>query len=86
MLHPDSPKSKLIDYLITHKKITRRQIKEFARKWRVEPDTLTRRMRELCNDYKIVRYDDNDTPVSQSRHIAYWVLVKAPKRSEVWEV
>lgn len=72
-------------YLIRYKKLTRFKLKELAREWRVEPDTLTRRARELCNEFPIKRYDQDDNEVVQSEHICYWKLVKEIKRNEVWK-
>jgi hypothetical protein len=84
-LRPDSIPSKLLSYLIRYGKLKRTTLKQLAIEWRAEPDTLTRAMRKLCEDYPIKPFDVDDEVVTGTNHIVYWKLMKEIKRDEVWK-
>jgi hypothetical protein len=74
MLNPFSLKGKLLNYLITHPILYRREMKELSREWEVEPDTATRRLREICEDFPVVQLNDEMKPYDGEEHIVAWKL------------
>jgi len=75
-----SLKTKLLDYLVSNKRLYRKDLTELVKKWHYEKSNAERRMRELCEQFPVKRFDQDGKEVIQSKWICYWELKgKIPK-------
>ena len=83
-MKPESLASRLLQYLLAHKKITRTEVRQLAKKWDYMESNAERRMRELCEDYPIRPFDVDGKPIKDSSWIACWKLVGKVRGSVVF--
>lgn len=76
-------KEKLLDYIAVEKTLSRTELTNLVRKWGYEKSNAERRMRDLCEEQPIRRYDANGKEVMFSRWICYWKLTGKIKKSTV---
>lgn len=74
-----SLKELLLEYLILNKKLYRQELSKLVKKWQYEKSNAERRLRELCEEYPIKRYDIDNKEVLGSSWICYWQIGKIKK-------
>lgn len=81
----DSLRAKLLDYIIAYQRLARTELTKLAREWGYEKSNCERRMRELCEDYPIKRYDAEGKEVKHSHWICYWKLTGKIKPKTIFK-
>lgn len=71
-----SLKDKLIEYLISNKTLYRKELTDLVKKLGYEKSNAERRLRELCDNHDLKKFNSDNKEAKHSEWICYWKLGK----------